>query len=605
MKNKILALIITLAMVIGSFSVVYGVPADVVGTSYEEAVDKLVDLGVITGYPDGSFRPNENIRRSEYAAVAVRAKQLEEEANISQGITIFGDVPSIHWATGFINVAEEEDLINGMGIINGINTFGPERNIKYEEAVTILVRALGYETAATNSGNWPDGHLTVAAQIGLLQNINGTKGMLANRGMVAQLTYNALEIPFSGTQGPNAVYLFNDLHLINMAAANGDWSKVSLSTFADAGITGVTASNMGHFKSGLVALANGNNKNWSPSEIQGVFDTLDDPVEPVVELVKFVDGKTATVEHGTALALDVEFENTTDNNIQVAGGDVTGIIIDENGNTVPVTGLTPTTFVALKGKTVSLGTINNSIPNVGTYTIIVTAKESPLISHTGELTLEVEVTEADILAAQVVIDAIDALGSNPTKMAVQAINYAGLTANQKTLVTNYDELKVFTDDIAAGILVEGLMSGLTTNKLVEDARADYDALGALGKAEVASYANLTAAELAFSNAKTAMTNAINQAQPLYSAQKSRLDNFTPAEITNVNTNDANGFNIYQAALNALKVDLDAAKAIDLDADATTLVSITAAEGALTAEIGTFNTAKGVFDGLATVILIGK
>lgn len=709
MNKKVLSLMIVLTMVLGSFSVALAVPPDVIGTSYEEAVERLVELEVITGYPDGTFGPNNNITRSEYAAVAVRAKQLKQEAENNLGKTIFGDVPANYWSRGYINVAQEKGLIKGMGVVKGVNKFGPELNITYEQAVTIILRAIGYESEAMANGGWPNGYLTVASQIGLLKNVNGSKGMLATRGMVAKLTYNALDIPnmvkvgsdyvVSGTQGTEEVYLFNDLRLINKAAASGNWGSIDRNTFARAGITGVTAGNIGDLKASLEALANGSNKNWSPSEIQGVFDTLAgtnkvvsaeaisdtqiqvefntklDPTDavtkspyklsisgvtftgtpvlsadgktltftankkmnftnqllvverikteknptiktekytklysygdPVVELVKFPAGETATVKHGVPLALEVKLENSTDANISVAAGDVTGLIIDKDGNTVPVTGLTPSAFVALKDKTVSLGTINNSIANVGTYTIIVTVKESPTISHTGQITLEVEVTQADISAAQIIIDQIDALGPTPTKTAVQAINYGGLTANQKTLVDNYDELKAFTDDIAAGITVEGLMSGLTTNKLVKDAREDYDDLGPLGKAEVVSYSNLTAAELAFSNAKAAMTNAIGIAQPLYNGQKARLDSFTPAEITDINTNEANGFNVYQAALNALKVDLDAAKAINLNADGTTLVAITGAEGALTAEIGTFNSARSIFDGLPTVISIGK
>ena len=713
MKKKILALIITLAMVIGSFSTVYAVPADVVGTSFEEPVERLSSLNVLTGYPDGTFKPNNNITREEYAAVAVRAKGLNQEAiNSVGGTTIFGDVAPGSWATGYIKVAEDKDLIKGKGIINGVNTFGPLLNITYEEAVTIILRAIGYESAAIANGGWPDGYLTVAAQIGLLQNVNGSKGMLATRGMVAKLTYNALEIPnmiqvganhiISGTQGTDAVYLFNDLHLINQAAANSNWSKVTLSTFANAGITGVTSGNLGDVKAGLEALASGDNQNWSPSDIQDVFDSLGgvykvveveginptqvrvkfstkldstdattkspykvsisgvtftgtpvlsadgkeltltasaainvknaalvvEPIriqqnpaiktekhtmsfshgDPEESLVKFTDGETAVVEQGSTLALDVKLENTTDANISVAAGDVTGLMIDKFGTTTPVTGLTPAAFVALKGNTVSLGTINNPSPDIGTYTIIVTVKESSTVSHTGQIKLIVDPTAAQEANAQAVIDEIDALGSSPTKLAVTTANgnYGALDPNnEQPLVTNYDELKEFVDDINDGIAVETLMAGLTTNKLVKDARSDYDALGALGKAEVVSYASLTAAELAFANAKIAITNAINLAQPLYNAQKSRLDSFTPSEINNVNTNDGNGYSTYNSALAALKLDLDAAKAINLNGDSTTLVSITGAEGALTTEIGTFNSAKGVFDGLATVISIGK
>lgn len=284
MSKKILSLMLTLVMVLGVFSAGFAVPADVVGTDVEQAVDTLSKLGVLTGYPDGTFKPADNITRAEYSAVAVRAKELKAQAVTMAGNTVFGDVSSSHWASGYINVAEDKDIIKGMGMVNGVNTFGPELNITYEQAVTIIVRALGYESAAQNAGGYPSGYLAVAGQEGLLEDVNGSLGSLASRGLVAQLTYNALDTPMmikvgsnfvkSGTQGTEEVYLFNALNSINKAAASGNWGAINKDTFAEAGITGVTNSNIGSFKDTLEALANGDNQIWSPTDIQGVFNTL-------------------------------------------------------------------------------------------------------------------------------------------------------------------------------------------------------------------------------------------------------------------------------------------------------------------------------------------
>lgn len=284
MNKKILSLVVSLAMVLGSLSMAFALPTDVVGTDVEQAVERLVGLGVLTGYPDGTFKPNNNITRAEFAAAVSRAKGLEALVNSSQGNTIFGDVLAGHWASGYINIAEQHDLIKGMGMVNGINTFGPELNITYEQAVTLVVRALGFESKAENNGGYPNGHLLVASQEGLLQNINGTVGSLATRGLVAQLTYNALEVPNmikvgsnwikSGTQGTDEIYLFNELRLINKAAASGDWSSIDLSSFQELGILGINASNLGSLKDILETLASGVNQDWLPSDIQGVLDNF-------------------------------------------------------------------------------------------------------------------------------------------------------------------------------------------------------------------------------------------------------------------------------------------------------------------------------------------
>ena len=218
-NKKILSLFLTLIMVIGSFSTVFAVPFDVVGTSFEQAVVRLEGLEVFKGYPDGSFKPSNNITRAEYAAVVARIKGLEQAASTSMGTTIFGDVPANMLASGYINVSVQAGLIKGMGIYNGINTFAPQANITYEQAVTLVVRALGFETEAMANGGYPSGYLMIANREGLLQNVNGNLGTLATRGLVAQLTINALDIKLMGSSD----YLFNDLRMINKAAASGNW----------------------------------------------------------------------------------------------------------------------------------------------------------------------------------------------------------------------------------------------------------------------------------------------------------------------------------------------------------------------------------------------
>jgi hypothetical protein len=191
--KKGLSLVLVLAMVLGCFSFVSAASySDVAGTSYEEAVARLSLLEILTGYNDGTFKPENQITRAEFAAVAVRAKGLEATAQASKGLpTGFSDVPGTHWASGYVGTAAKMGIVNGVG--NG--QFAPAAPVKYEEAITMIVRALGYEPSAQVRGGYPYGYLIVANENGLLDDVKGTQGAPALRGEVAQIVDNALEIP--------------------------------------------------------------------------------------------------------------------------------------------------------------------------------------------------------------------------------------------------------------------------------------------------------------------------------------------------------------------------------------------------------------------------
>ena len=192
--KKSLALVLALVMVLSSFSFVSAAPdfADVAGTKYESSVARLELLEILKGYPDGTFKPEGSITRAEFAAVAVRAKGLAGVAEAAAGLPSgFSDVPAWHWAAGYVGTAGSTGVVQGIG--GGL--FAPNAPVKYEEAVTMLVRALGYEPEAQSKGGYPFGYLVVAEEIGLLDGARSTTGTFATRGLVALLTDNAMEIP--------------------------------------------------------------------------------------------------------------------------------------------------------------------------------------------------------------------------------------------------------------------------------------------------------------------------------------------------------------------------------------------------------------------------
>ena len=167
-------------------------PSDVAGTAYEEEAELLGALGIMVGDAEsGNFRPDDNIRRSEFAKIAVTTIGLGNVADSSGNASAFPDVVENHWAKGYINTAVAHGLI--IGDDNG--NFRPDDNVSYAEVVTVLVRMLGHEPSAESKGQWPNGHLAVANSIGITKNVAAPASNAAViRGIAAKLTFNSLTI---------------------------------------------------------------------------------------------------------------------------------------------------------------------------------------------------------------------------------------------------------------------------------------------------------------------------------------------------------------------------------------------------------------------------
>ena len=107
--------------------------SDVAGTAwYNNAVSTLSAMGIITGYPDGTFRPNAAITRAEFAAIAARFDNDGDKTAAA-----FSDIAN-HWAKDEISVAYNNGWVDGYPD----GTFGPQRSITRAETMTLVNRVL-------------------------------------------------------------------------------------------------------------------------------------------------------------------------------------------------------------------------------------------------------------------------------------------------------------------------------------------------------------------------------------------------------------------------------------------------------------------------------
>ena len=199
--KRIVSLVIAVSMVLSVFATVFAATSysDLTGENakYAGAVDALSELrvddqAVINGYPDGTFGPEKTVTRAELAKMLVVCLGLGSEVEALATKTVFSDVPTTHWAAGWINAAAQSKVI--VGYPDG--SFGPEKTVTYAEAFTMCLRALGYGNVADFEGVWPTAYMLKAVELGLTEDMDGVKAdVAATRGNIAILLWNMLRTP--------------------------------------------------------------------------------------------------------------------------------------------------------------------------------------------------------------------------------------------------------------------------------------------------------------------------------------------------------------------------------------------------------------------------
>ncbi|QMV42694.1 FG-GAP-like repeat-containing protein [Cohnella cholangitidis] len=100
-----------------------------------DAVNAAAAQGIITGYGDGTFRPDQSVTRAEMAAMLVRAMKWQTESG--SAATAFADDAGIPaWAKRYVLAAAKNGILQGQGD----NRFAPNESLTRAEAAALLVR---------------------------------------------------------------------------------------------------------------------------------------------------------------------------------------------------------------------------------------------------------------------------------------------------------------------------------------------------------------------------------------------------------------------------------------------------------------------------------
>lgn len=203
MKFKKSIVMILVVLLILCIPTCYGALSDIENSRYKTAIEYLSEMSIIAGYEDNTYKPEKVVTRAEMAKflVVTMGENVEVVSNASE----FIDVPSWHWAIKYINIAQQKQLIKG----DGDGNFRPDDTVNYGEALTMVVRMLGYDVDIEGEGVWPNNYIDRAKELKLTDNVeNFINEQGANRGSVAQIIYNAINNVYKN-EGYPLVELFN------------------------------------------------------------------------------------------------------------------------------------------------------------------------------------------------------------------------------------------------------------------------------------------------------------------------------------------------------------------------------------------------------------
>ncbi len=167
---------------------------DIAGHWAQNGIEKLASLGAVTGYRDGTFRPDNRITRAEFTVVLVKAFKLAPGRG-----RVFADTAG-HWAGDFISAAAAGGIVEGYGD----SRFGPDDPVTREQMAAMIVKAANLspapgEPAFADSGNisaWASGPVVTAVKNGIIKGYaDGAfrPGAYATRAEAVMMIVNALD----------------------------------------------------------------------------------------------------------------------------------------------------------------------------------------------------------------------------------------------------------------------------------------------------------------------------------------------------------------------------------------------------------------------------
>lgn len=153
---------------------------------YREAVTVLQDRGVLSGYPDGTFKPHRTVNRAEFLKLAFAAKESDGAAVFEP---CFTDVPVDAWFAPYVCAAKRRGIANGYAD----GSFKPEQEVNWAEAIALLSRTYGWDVEERAGERWYEPFVETLERRDVLAEHSYVPWHALSRERAADLVYRMLQ----------------------------------------------------------------------------------------------------------------------------------------------------------------------------------------------------------------------------------------------------------------------------------------------------------------------------------------------------------------------------------------------------------------------------
>jgi len=192
--KKLLCMILSLSLLLGGISFVFAeeeVQEYIPSVEYSNALELLQALGAYTG--ENVPAPGEKVLRKDFVKQLYKLAVGGSFPDDWKGESKFSDVLDAIYIP-YINAMSDAGIVSGFSD----GTFGADRVVTGYEAITLIIRALGYDVIADSLGGYPFGYIEQAKRLGIIKNEAINNATLLTNEATVIFFKRALTVPLMG-----------------------------------------------------------------------------------------------------------------------------------------------------------------------------------------------------------------------------------------------------------------------------------------------------------------------------------------------------------------------------------------------------------------------